>query len=226
MVLARIITTLALAALACGAASLPAAAADKAHCGDSGYSYAGVLGAARSFGVTGELRMQRAAVVQSGHAAAWIGVGGHGFGPGGTDAWVQSGLISYPDGTSYVYYEVARPGYRSQLVKLRPAVLDRTYRISVAELAGRPGWWQVLVDGRRVSNPISLPGSHGAWEPTAVAESWDGGEPTCNRFRFSFQKLAAASRSGGGWQALTTGATLAAPGYSVARTSSGFVASS
>ena len=42
-----------------------------------------------------------------------------------------------------------------------------------------------------------LPGSHRRWTATAVAESWDGGSPVCNRFRFAFGEL--ATLHDGGW---------------------------
>src|SRR6266536_6298283 len=45
--------------------------------------------------------------VRDGHIAGWVGVGGVGEGPDGTDAWIQVGLSAFRgDWTSRMYYEV------------------------------------------------------------------------------------------------------------------------
>ena len=92
-------------------------------------------------------------------------------------------------------------------------------------MAQRSGWWRVWVDGRPVTKPISLPGSHGVWEPTATAESWDGGVQVCNRFNYRFSDVSVATRPGGVWRPLAMASVLQAPGYRVVgRTLAGFVA--
>lgn len=190
-------------ALAATAAGGDLASAAAAVCGPSGYSYAGVVTQRGVHGVAATLTAQSAPQVRSGHVAAWIGVGGAGLGPGGTDAWVQAGISGFSDGRSELYVEVARPGARAVYRRIAPAAAREAHAVSVAEVAGRPGWWQVSVDGRAATAPVFLPGSHGAWAPVATAESWDGGRPTCNRYDFRFDRLRVAAPTGG-WQPART----------------------
>ena len=86
-------------------------------------------------------------------------------------------------------------------------------------MAGRPGHWRVWVDGRAVSKAYFLPGSHGAWEPVATAESWDGGKPACNRYSYSFDGVSIATDPGGSWQRLSAGYLVQDAGYRVIRRS-------
>src|SRR5262249_16867814 len=99
------------------------------------------------------------------------------------------------------------------------------YQIAVLELPGRNGWWRVLVDGRSVSPPLYLPGSHGAWPPVATSESWDGGQADCNnRFDYAFSGVAAAARPGGAWGAVPSWGVLQDAGFAVTPSADGFVA--
>ena len=78
------------------------------------------------------------------------------------------------------------------------------------------------MDGRAASRPISLPASHERWEATATAESWDGGEPVCNRFDVAFRSLEVRG-AGSTWTPFGRSVMMQAPGYRVAtRTLSGF----
>jgi len=190
-------------------------------CGLPGYSYAGLGGMSVASGIGADISLNAPSRVQAGHVAVWVGLGGYGAGRNGTDAWIQAGIITKAGFASTLYYEVTRPGYKPDLVELAPARLSHSYRIVVRELK-RPGWWRVYVDGRAVTRPISLPGSHARWEATATAESWDGGEVVCNRFDAGFRSLEVRS-SGGTWLPFGRSVTLEAPGYSVAtRTLSSF----
>lgn len=211
-----------LAVLCAAAASIPAAGADTgaAPCGDSGYSYAGLGGISVASGVSARIRLNDLPRVQSGHVAAWVGLGGYGAGKNGANAWIQAGLIRKAGEPAAVYYEVTRPGYRPKLVKIAKAKRGHAYRIAVREL--RAGRWQVTVDGRKASKPISLPGSHNRWQATATAESWDGGGPACNRFDVGFGSLEMRTAKGA-WRPFGRAVTFEAPGYRVAkRTLSGF----
>ncbi len=42
----------------------------------------------------------------------------------------------------------------------------KKHRFIVLEMASRKSWWRVWVDGKPVSPPINLPGSHGIWAAT------------------------------------------------------------
>ena len=211
------------AALAALVGPAPAGATRTTPCGLPGYSYAGIGGLAVASGVGANIRLAARPEVTAGHVAAWVGLGGYGAGPGSTDAWLQAGIITKAGAEPTLYYEVTRPGFKPKLVELAPARTNRSYRFVVRELK-RPGWWQVTLDGRAVTPPISLPGSHARWEATATAESWDGGESTCNRFRVGFEKLA-VTEARGAWAPFGRRFTLQAPGYRLAtHTSSSFLA--
>lgn len=153
--------------------------------------------------------------VESGHVGAWIGVGGPGLGPGGSNEWIQAGLAAFPGGRTEVYYEVALPNAPARYTRVANAAAGTPYRLAVVEVAGRPGSWQVLLGGLPASPPVQLPGSDGAWRPVATAESWDGDRPACNRFAYAFDGVVFTPATGGSARALASHRLLAAPGYEV-----------
>ncbi len=67
------------------------------------------------------------------------------------------------------------------------------------------------------ARPFASPGSHGGWEPVAVAESWDGGVGACNNYAYSFEGIALATTPGVGWHPFTRGYVLQDPGYRIVR---------
>ena len=198
----------------------PAAAAPAGQCGHSGYSYAGLAGFAASTGVAATIRLNATPGVQAGHVAAWVGHGGYGAGPGGTNAWIQAGIITKAGLPPMLYYEVTRPRTEPQLVLLGQAETGRDYRFAVRE-ARRHDHWRVEIDGRDVAGAVLLPGSHLAWEPTATTESWDDNQRVCNRLDVGFRNVEMRGE-GGHWHPFR-GFAITAPGYAVtSRTSSGF----
>lgn len=210
-----------IAALAAAPASSAARSARSAGCGLAGYSYAGLGGTKIASAVTADIGYVETPTVVAGHVAAWIGLGGYGAGKNGASAWLQAGIITKAGSEPSLYYEVTRPGYKPDLVVLGPARKGQAYRFMVRE-GSRPGWWSVLVDGRLVTVPISLPGSHNSWEATATAESWDDGQSVCNRFQFKFGSLS-VRQPGAGWGGFADSFALEAPGYRViTRTASSF----
>lgn len=224
--------TLALAALiallvpSVSAATRPAAHSARAVCGYAGYSYAGFQSPVAAYGVSGRLTALSAPVVANGHVAAWIGVGGAGLGPNGADEWLQVGIVGHPGGRSELYYEYAAPGANEPVfVTLGAVAPGESHDVAVQERASQPGAWRVWLDGQRVSPPIVLPGSHGAWRPIATAETWDGGTRGCNRYGYDFMTLAIATRPGGGWQPFPLTQLLQDPGFTVSARASGFSAS-
>ena len=223
--------SLALAALAAAcllqtgssAAPMPAS---RSVCGYPGYSYAGFQSATPAYGVAGRVTARSAPDVQSGHVAAWVGVGGSGMGPGGTDEWVQVGIAGHGDGGQELYYEYARPGMTDALyVSLGRVAVGEPHDVAVQERATQPGAWRVRVDGRPVGPLIVLPASHGAWRPIATAETWDGGIRGCNRYSYAFSNLAIATKPGGGWQPFSLAHPMQDPGFAVSARPSGFAAS-
>jgi hypothetical protein len=190
----------------------------------AGYTYAGLQAAEPAYGVAGTLSAS-ATRVERGHVAAWVGVGGHGLGPGGSDEWIQVGLSAVAGSAGRLYYEVKRPGRPARYVEVDDRVeLGERHRVAVIESRRAPGWWRVWVDGRTAGRPVRLPGSHGRWHPIATAESWSGRAPACNRFRYRFELVTVASEPGGAWEPLAGGYRLADPAYGIRRNGASFVA--
>jgi hypothetical protein len=204
----------ALAAACLAAAPSPAAAV----CGWPGYSYAGLESANPVLGVAATISSLRAARVESGHVAAWVGVGGEGAGPGGSDEWIQVGLTATPGSAQVLYYEIKRPGEPLRYVPLAHVQPGEPRRVAVLAVRSRPDHWRVWVGERPVGPPVFLPGSR-AWTAVATAESWDGGSPACNRYAFRFDRVAVATEAGGSWQTLRRGYVVQDRGYRVVRRS-------
>lgn len=202
-------------AAACIAAS-PALGARSA-CGRTAYSYAGFLSVQRAGGVAATITATSAPRIRSGHVAGWVGFGGPRMGPNGADEWLQVGLAAFPGLANTLYYELRLPGEpRARWVDLKTDVEpgDR-YHVAVLE-TDRTGWWQVWVDGKAVSDPLHLPGSHG-WAPDVNVESWNGGRGACNSFSYGFSGVT-LRRSGADLDWLFgRGRLIQSPGYVVVR---------
>jgi hypothetical protein len=188
-------------------AGAPAALA----CGAGGYSYAGLSAQSHAFGIGATVTPVGAFEVKSGHVAGWVGVGGPGQGPGGTNEWLQVGFSGFPGlAGSNLYYELTLPSGQPTYHELATNLpLGKPMRIAVLEMRGRADWWRVWVNGAAVSQPIRLPGSHGRWSPIATAESWDGGTGgTCNGFLYRFHAVSIARAPGGAWRQLNDGSEI------------------
>jgi hypothetical protein len=211
----RALLVIPLALLTLVIAAPPAAPAQSvAACGQSGYGYAGHLSSATAHGVAATVREVTAPQVADGHVAAWVGVGGVGQGPGGSDAWIQVGLSAFPDSTTKLYYEIAQPGAAPRYTELSADISKLgSLRLAVLETAGQPGSWRVWVNGRAVTAPVHLPGSSGRWRPIVTAETWHAAGSACNRFRFDFTGVKVAAASGGSWRTFVSGQRFLDPGY-------------
>ena len=167
--------------------------------------------------------------VREGHVAGWVGVGGEGFGPGGSSEWIQVGLSAFPGGGSSVYYEVKQPDSAANYVQVQANIAPgESHRVAVLEVHGRPSVWRVWMDGRAVSPMYYLPGSHAGWRPQATAESWNDNSGVCNNYAYAFSGIALATAPGGSWHGLKSrGVEFENAGYSLARSSPGsFIAAS
>lgn len=199
-------------------------------CGNStGYSYAGVGAPVHAYGVSALISPLNAFDVVSGHVAGWVGVGGPGEGPNGSNEWIQVGYAGFPSITgSDIYYEVALPGRYPTYHQVSTGLqVDTLTKVTVLEIHGRANWWRVWVNHKPASAPIRLPESHDRWSPIATAESWDGGTGgTCNTFLYRFRHVSIARAPGGGWHQLTNGYPIqsATTRLQRARGSSGFLA--
>ena len=207
------------AALVTSVCAFASPAIAKAACGSSGYAYAGVGASSRAFGISTRLQAATAPQVLNGHVAGWVGVGGPGAGPNGTDEWLQVGFSAFPGSAfSSLYYEVAQPHQAPRYVELEGGLPPgTTTKVAVVELSGRRGWWRVWVDDSPVGEAVYLPGSHGAWRPLATSETWGAGASVCNRFRYRFASVSVATRPGGGWQLLRDDYTFQNHGYRIRR---------
>jgi hypothetical protein len=211
---------IALAALvvALAGAAAPAALA----CPAATYAYAGVAGTTAVSGVGATVTPGAGGFdILAGHVAGWVGVGGPGEGPGGSDEWLQVGLSSFPLWNGHdVYYELALPGMKPTYHRVSSSLPSGSpVRVAVLEMHNRPGWWRVWVNRAPASAPIHLPGSHHRWRPVVTAESWDGGSSACNAFLYSFDGIRIATRPGGLWSPLAQAQSLDIGGTRVIRAS-------
>jgi hypothetical protein len=182
-----------------------------------GYSYAGLYSTRAASGVAATLSMIQAPSIPAGHVAAWVGVGGPGLGPNGSDEWLQVGLASFPGSADgHLYYELALPGKKPEYRELAAGVAagDRL-RVAVLELPFARGSW-VVVSRTGIVGPFYLPRSHGAWAPITTAESWDAGGSRCNRYAYRFGGIQLARRDGS-WRKLRRARELRDPGRQLHR---------
>lgn len=183
----RSIIVMALAAAAAFLAAAPAKAA--AVCGEGTYAYAGFALGSGSRGVSATIEQMGPLNVRAGHVAGWIGV----VDPTSGSAWLQVGLSALPGNTtSQIYYEVAAPGQAPVYRDVRRFIATaEPHRFAVRELNRRPNWWRVWVDGRPVTAPIHLRGSHNRWTAQVLGESWAGTTSgACNGYAYSFSDVA------------------------------------
>ena len=182
--------------------------------GDGGYTYAGSQATHVGHGVRAIITATRTPSVTAGHVAGWVGVGGPGEGPNGTDEWVQVGLASMPGLPSVLYAEITKPGRAPNFQVLEDEVpFGESRDVAVLEIANRPGWWRIWVSGNPASGPIHLRGSSDRWQPIATAESWNGGQATCNRFGFRFERVSVSYGGGGSWRPFVPGNRFLDSGY-------------
>lgn len=214
----RVIPALGLLLLVCLVAAPAEGGSSRATgCGVQAFSYAGLEAATKANGVSATLSTTVAPAVTDGHVGGWVGVGGVDDGPNGASEWLQTGYAAFSsDDTSQMYYEVTIAGSQPHYTMLAEGVgAGVSHRFAVLEMAGKPNWWKVWVDGKPVSPPIHLKGSHDAWYPQAVAENWNGGTGACNTYSYRFQDVSVATRSGGAWRPFQSSYTYQDPGYKV-----------
>jgi hypothetical protein len=197
-------------------------------CGAGGYTYAGIVGGSTVSGVGAQITPSASGFdVLAGHVAGWVGVGGLGEGPNGTNEWIQAGLSAFPQWLGNdAYYEVAKPHGAPVYHRVTASIPAGTaLRVAVLEMYQHPGWWRVWVNGRPASPAIHLPASHARWRPVATAESWDGGASTCNAFLYRFDAVKIAHAPGGRWSNLASSGPIEYANTRIAgRTAGGFYA--
>jgi hypothetical protein len=209
---ARIALLAAVSALA-AAVLVPAALACP-----KGYSYAGLYSPTKASGIAATISMldAPATVDSSNHVAGWVGVGGPGLGPHGTDEWLQVGLATFGDTSEgRLYYELAQPGQAPEYVELATGIVPGVQvRVAVMELQfARDAW--IVVSPAGIAGPFYLPRSHRAWEPVATAESY-AETKRCNRYAYRFGGLQLAGTDGT-WRTMGRAETLEDPGWRLRR---------
>jgi hypothetical protein len=212
----RLLSVLAILSLGLLTASAAAGRSSRSSaCGASEYSYAGLQGLSKAHGVGATLVPLETPDVSAGHVGAWIGVGGTDAGPNGAAEWIQIGYSAFPsDRESRIYYEATVAGSAPKYVELDSSVRPgERHEFKVLEMARRTAWWRVWLDGKAMSPPIHLPGSHDAWYPEAEAESWNGGVRACNALHYRFSNVKLAHADGGDWRPLRNGITFHDAGY-------------
>ena len=185
------------------AVALSGAAGAPARGNSEGYSYAGVKALSNAYGISAQIAQISALDILNGHGAGWVGVGGPGQGPHGSNEWLRVGYATFPGITgSDLYYEVALPGHYPSYHQLSTGVTVGTYtKVTVLEMHNRPNLWRVWVNHKPVSAPIRLPKSYDGLMPTVTSENSDGG--TGGRSIYSFRHVSIARAPGGDWQQLT-----------------------
>jgi hypothetical protein len=171
-----------------------------AGCKPNAYDYSGVETAAATSGIRTDLTVVSTPEVKAGHVAGWVGVGGPGLGPSGTDEWVQIGYAGFDTGEDQIYYEDALPNkppqYHTVVASVEPGAKNW---MGVLESAQTKGSWQLWLNNKPVSPVIALPSSHGKFAPQAIGENWSGGTSQCNTYEYAFGSVQVASRPGGSW---------------------------
>jgi hypothetical protein len=159
-----------------------------------GYSYAGISSKGEVDGAAATITVTRAASVQAGHVAAWLGIGGPSAGPGGIDEWIQVGLADIAGASGVrLYYEAKRGEYYRYGELPASVAVGSPHRLQLLESASRHDWWQASVDGTPVGPSVFLPGSGNAWPAQVVTENWPSHTTTCNAFSFEFTRIAVRS---------------------------------
>ena len=214
----RIVRIAVVAACAAAAvAAAPAGAAEKA-CSAPEYSYAGFQTPSTTAGIGATITALTTPAVAWGHIGGWVGVGGPGQGPNGTDAWLQVGLSAFADDkVSRIYYEVALPGAKPKYLEVNTHVaVGESHRLAVEQLARGRDWWRAFVDGQPVGPAVHVAGSGGRWKAQAFGESWNGGHGVCNGLDYRFGSVRIAADAGS-WAPLVGGQLVQAPVYHVTR---------
>ena len=130
------------AALATSVCYVASPAVASAACGSSGYAYAGVGSTSRAYGISTRLQATTAPQVLNGHVAGWVGVGGPGAGPNGTDEWLQVGFSAFPGSAfSSLYYEVAQPHQAPRYFEVKSGLPPGTMsKVAVVDQAPFSYW--------------------------------------------------------------------------------------
>jgi hypothetical protein len=204
-------------ALACALSAPSAVRSAAAHACRPGYAYAGLYATKAVAGVAASLTMLQQPTLDGGHVAAWVGIGGPGLGPHGTDEWLQVGIASFDGPQGRLYYELALPGKKPKFVQLADGIQPgQVVRVAVLELPFHPNDW-VVITPQGIAGPFHLPGSHGRWGPVATGESWAKASGFCNTYDYRFGAVESAAN--GDWHQLAHTQKLQDPGWVVQRES-------
>ena len=184
--------------------------------GPTGYAYAGHQAASVAHGIRATITPLVRPKITSGHVAGgWVSAGAPKARTGrrcGCRQASQASLVGL-----VAYAEITRPSTDPKFVELLPDV-QPGQRVSVAvlEVAGRPDYWRVWLNGKPgAPTPSSCAARSARWKPIATAESFIGGSSRCNGFGFRFESVGVASSKGGSWRTFVPGGRYLDRGLSV-----------
>jgi hypothetical protein len=199
------VVAIVLTAIGAGAAE-PSRFISSAAC-KANYDYAGVQQKGQRAGIRAYVTTVKAPKVIVGHVAGWLGVGGPGLGPNGTDEWMQIGYAGFDTGKSQIYYEDALPGKPPRYHTLKENLgKSEKHRLAILEVGTTTNSWRVWLDDKAVSPATVLPNSNGRFAPQALAENWNGSTTkNCNSYGYGFNGIQVSTKPGGSWTAATAG---------------------
>ena len=200
-------------------------------CGNStGYSYAGVGAPGPAHGISAIISPLNAFDILNGHVAGWVGVGGPGEGPGGTNEWLQIGYSGFPGVTgSDIYYEVAQPSHFPTYHQVAAALpVGTVSKVAVLEmheppeLVARVAEPQARLGVRSTCRTATTAGARSPRPRAGTAGRAARATPSSTASATS----AIANSAGGGWHQLTGGFPIQSAVTRVrrARGSAGFLA--
>jgi hypothetical protein len=154
--------------------------------------------------------------VQSGDVSGSIGIGrANAVGKRGV---LRVGLLASVGGSSQLYFDRRLRGGEWRRFLGPTVAAGERHKVSILEMAHRPTFWRVWIDGRAVTKPIHLTLASRGKEAFATGESWDGGTPVCNRLDYLFRPVTVR---GAYWHRLRSRRVFQDPGYAVVRRAPG-----
>lgn len=162
--------------------------------GEGIYGYAGIADAEDFNGFAAKITETAEPKMFNGHIAAWIGFGAEKLGPGGTDEWLQAGILQEAgQPQSELYYEITLPNRQPHHVLLGQVAINSPQSIRFERISAQPEEWILDVNDQRRGPVFRMPAKHKTWIADFTAESWISNEAEgagCNIFQYKFEQMA------------------------------------
>lgn len=165
----------------------------------TGYTYAGIQGITRAYGIAADIVMRSSPQLdnnQSSHSVAWIGLNSE------RERWIQVGIATVGNEEDRFYYEIGNPKLESGyfVTFLGKVEVGDSHRVTLLATASQPDSWRVWINGRPVSPVIRLPNF--SWRMTYVGAENRRSDSGCNEFSYEFGNVRIAKVPGGVWRPL------------------------